>query len=144
MRELTQQEIDNAPDWADSYFVATEGYEYWVNSERSHLEAFRNPGAKFKAWEECQYLVDKAKPIQRKTVTDDWIKHDGSKRIEPGRYWVMSSYGVRLAGYHDWGACFQDSHTNNDEGMIDTRGNKFAVSHYQPIVEPEPPVECAE
>lgn len=75
---------------------------------------------------------------------DSWIKHDGSKPIDGGRYWVMSSYGVRLAGHHDWGDCFQDETTGCDEGMRDMRGKEFEVSHYIPIVEPEPPKECAE
>lgn len=73
-----------------------------------------------------------------------WIEHDGSKPIEGGRYWVMSSYGVRLAGHHDWGDCFQDEITGCDEGMHNMRGKEFEVSHYIPIIEPEPPEECAE
>jgi hypothetical protein len=71
---------------------------------------------------------------------DEWIEHDGSKRIAEGRYWVMSSYGVRNASYHNWGECFQDSATSNDEDMRNTNGDIFTVSHYMPIVEPKPPL----
>lgn len=70
---------------------------------------------------------------------DNWIKHDGSKHVDEGGYWVMSSYGVRRASYHNWGDCFQDSATNNDEDMCNSRGEVFTVSHYMPIVEPKPP-----
>lgn len=90
----------------------------------------------------CQRLLEFAafiKNCQPPIVDNGWIKHDGSKPIDAGRYWVMSSYGVRMAGYHDWGDCFQDSLTSNDEGMITMDGKKFIVSHYQPIFEPEPP-----
>lgn len=89
-------------------------------------------------------ILEAVESILKCDSPDTWVKHDGSSRIEGGRYWVMSSYGVRLATYSpQWSRCFQDQFTSNDEGMSDSKGNVFMVSHYQHIVEPKPPMECA-
>ena len=65
MRDLTQQEIDDAPDWADSYYADGEHFAYWVSSEASEAESFRSKGAKFEARNECLYLISGSKPIPR-------------------------------------------------------------------------------
>ncbi len=109
----------------------TDGYRV-VHDMPHHLDKI---GVSKRLLEFAAFIKNSQPPI----VGNGWIKHDGSKSIDEGRYWVMSSYGVRMASYHNWGDCFQDNITNNDEGMITSSGKQFTVSHYQPIVEPEPP-----
>ncbi len=67
-------------------------------------------------------------------MIDEWIDNLDVATIKEGRYWVVSNLGVRIATYHNWGHCFQDAITSNDEGMMG-----FSVSHYMPLIEPLPP-----
>lgn len=58
MRKLTQQEIDNAPEWATDYVVKTNGVLY----ESKDWYQFLPDGTKLKQW--SFGVCEDAKPIQ--------------------------------------------------------------------------------
>ena len=63
-----------------------------------------------------------------------WIDFNGENYPDNfGKYLVKSSYGLCLAEYHDWGKCFQDVASNNDEGMCNSSNEVFKVHAYKAI-----------
>ncbi len=73
MRKLTQQEIDNAPDWATHYLIVNEVFMWESKTEWSHYGSERVM---------CNHGLGKAsKPIPRKEFDIARCEFDGLSNV---------------------------------------------------------------
>lgn len=65
MRDLTQKEIDQAPDWAQRYF--SEGITaLYININDGIIAHINAPEVTFAPWNELEYALENSQPIPRK------------------------------------------------------------------------------
>jgi len=75
MRDLTQKEIDDAPEWANSTFVNTRGLMVWFNNKTGKAEVI-DWGVEAVTLRPGHYAFSHNKPIPRKEFDID--SHDWS------------------------------------------------------------------